>query len=46
MNKMVVLPAVKPGAVFIFAGSDYLEPDTPEINIKAAISAAIHFGGY
>ena len=36
----------KPGGCFIFAASDYLEPDTPEENIKAAVSAAREFGKY
>lgn len=34
----------KTGGAFIFAASDYLEPNTPEDNIKAAVEAAIEWG--
>lgn len=36
----------KPGGAFIFAGSDYLEPETPVRNIRAAISAATEYGAF
>lgn len=36
----------KPGGRYIFACSDFLEKNTPEENIHAAIRAAIHFGKY
>ncbi|MBF9016581.1 MULTISPECIES: uroporphyrinogen decarboxylase family protein [unclassified Oceanispirochaeta] len=35
----------KKGGAFLFSASDYLEPETPEENIKAAVSAAIEWGG-
>lgn len=36
----------KPGGRYIFAASDFLETDTPIINVKAAIAACKEFGVY
>ncbi|WP_168203584.1 uroporphyrinogen decarboxylase family protein [Oceanispirochaeta crateris] len=36
----------KPGGYFIFAGSDFLEPDTPKANIQAAVESASEYGKY
>jgi hypothetical protein len=36
----------KPGGKYLFATSDYLEPNTPLENVKAMISAAVSCGKY
>ena len=40
------MEAGKAGGHYIFAASDFLERDTPEENIKAAVEAAVEFGKY
>lgn len=40
------MEAGKKGGNYIFAASDFLEQETPEENVKAAVEAAIEFGKY
>jgi uroporphyrinogen-III decarboxylase len=41
-----LMDAAKEGGNYIFAGSDFLERDTPEENVQAAVDAAIEYGRY
>ncbi|MBF9014487.1 MULTISPECIES: uroporphyrinogen decarboxylase family protein [unclassified Oceanispirochaeta] len=41
-----LMDAAKDGGNYIFAGSDFLEKDTPEENIQAAVDAAVQYGRY
>jgi hypothetical protein len=41
-----LIAVCKPGGKYLFATSDYLEPNTPLENVKALIEAAVEFGKY